>query len=483
MKPRVRGTVVAVILATLPFQTHADWIGDFYNSAGAGVNVTAPQAIASQSVVGYSGGGMSWRVPNKNFQPIAITPPSISAGCGGIDLYLGSYSFPNKDAFVQALRNYGQAAVGYFFQLALKTMAPEIESTLAEINSIAQMVNSQSMSSCAAAKKSVDFLANALYEATAEDTAGNYQVEGKSPDHFGAKLDVQTQGYWDTVRDRYEQITGKSRSSQTDADAGKNLPPEVNLLRWALDNAHGVDMTTAEKDLIMSLVGPTLIIRTANDKDGEPAADTEALSATLNAKDISGLSNDPSSPVTLKVLVCDTQALCLNPSESTESFKPFNTRLQEVVNKLRENIQTRTAVTFTPAQELVVKLTSIPIFKAASMAETGGVAGGVANGMLPDLVNYAAMDASMRFVNYYLNIAEKSLASAGKKVPQLYQSEVVRMETRIHNLKIDMDTESRNYYESGGKPFEKLDALEKAERYMYSNLNAQLAANARFGKR
>src|SRR5574337_1466435 len=87
LRNKLTARAVAVTLATAPLGAHADWIGDFYSSAGAAVNTTTPQAIASQSAVGYSGGGLSWRVPNKNFQPFAITPPSIKAGCGGIDAY------------------------------------------------------------------------------------------------------------------------------------------------------------------------------------------------------------------------------------------------------------------------------------------------------------------------------------------------------------------------------------------------------------
>ena len=64
MKPHTRLTacVLALAMATAPMTSHADWIGDFYSSAGAAVNVTTPQAISSQSVVGMSGGGLSWRV-------------------------------------------------------------------------------------------------------------------------------------------------------------------------------------------------------------------------------------------------------------------------------------------------------------------------------------------------------------------------------------------------------------------------------------
>ena len=59
LRTRITAATVAVTLAFGSVTAYADWIGDFYTSAGAAVNTTAPQAIASQSVVGYSGGGLS----------------------------------------------------------------------------------------------------------------------------------------------------------------------------------------------------------------------------------------------------------------------------------------------------------------------------------------------------------------------------------------------------------------------------------------
>ena len=59
LRTRLTASAVAFALSLGSVGSRADWIGDFYSSAGAGVNATAPQAIATQSAVGYSGGGLS----------------------------------------------------------------------------------------------------------------------------------------------------------------------------------------------------------------------------------------------------------------------------------------------------------------------------------------------------------------------------------------------------------------------------------------
>lgn len=484
MKQRTRITASAVALALSlgSVGSRADWIGDFYSSAGAGVNATAPQAIATQSAVGYSGGGLSWRVPSKNFQPISITPPSLKAGCGGIDAYLGGFSFPNKDAFVQALRNFGQAAVGYFFELALRTMAPEIAVTLDVINDLATRVNQFSINSCKAAKKAVDGLAD-WAGVKVRDASGFARSIGEYEDEFAATFGLESD-FAKTMEKKYKQNYGKARGSLTPSDAGKALPVYVNVLRYALDNSN-TNMDEDEKDLLMSLVGPTLILRPADAGDGTQNVQVGSEPKTLSFNNLVGmdvLAGGPPAP--LDLLTCDSLPECLYPIHSSKSFKSFSVRIMEAIGRIRTNIQTRNVATaLDPEHILVLKLSSVPIYRAAAMAESAGVAAIVGDQIVYDLADYAAVDAAVHLVTYYLVAADKALSVVRPKLEAIHQSDLDAMRQRIADIKQDMFVQVNHYYKQKGNPYEKIDQLDKAERAMYANLNTMLAANARFGKR
>ena len=486
MRPHTRLTacVLALTMAIAPMTSHADWIGDFYSSAGAAVSATAPQAISSQSVVGVSGGGLSWRVPSKNFQPFQITPPSLKAGCGGIDAYLGGYSFPNKDAFVQALRNFGQAAIGYFFELALRTMAPEIAVTLDVINDLATRVNQFSMNSCAAAKKAVGYLAGDWMTANARDATGFARAAGEFVDEFDAMFNIEGDG-GKTMAEKYEQNYGKPRSALTSADAGKFLPAYVNVLRYALDHSNASTLDESEKELIMSLVGPTLIIRPGTANDGTEAPEPASVPKTIDFKQLVGehvITAGPSA--TLSVLKCDSLPECLYPYKSSEVVTTFSQRVMAAITRIRSNVATHTTGTNLDADHLtVLKLSSVPIYRAAAMAESSGVAAIVAGQLIYDLADYTAMDAAVNMVNYYLGTVDKSLSSISAKVPTVFQPEVQAMRDRIKDIRMQMHEQVRYMYQVKGDPYQKIDQLDKVERAMYTNLNATLAANARFGKR
>ncbi len=486
MKPHTRLTacVLALAMATAPMTSHADWIGDFYSSAGAAVNVTTPQAISSQSVVGMSGGGLSWRVPSKNFQPFQITPPSLKSGCGGIDAYLGAYSFPNKQAFVEALRNFGQAAIGYFFELALRTMAPEIAVTLDVINDLATRVNQFSMNSCNAAKQAVDSIAGTWMRTNARDASGYARSVGQFLDQFDADYGIDGNGA-KIMENKYLQNYGKPRSELTSADAGKSLPGYVNVLRYALDHSNASTLDEPEKELIMSLVGPTLILRPGTANDGTEAPEVGSVAKTIDFKQLVGehvLTVGPTAM--LSVVKCDSLPECLYPTTTNQVVQTFSQRAMAAITRIRSNVSTNTSGTnLTADHKLVLKMSSVPIYRAAAMAESSGVAAIVAGQLVYDLADYAALDAASNMVNYYLAIVDKALEITGPKVPLIFQSEVLAMRTRISDIRTQMHEQIRYFYQVKGNPYEKIDQLDKVERAMYTNLNATLAANARFGKR
>ena len=128
-------------------------LGGFFNSMGHNWNnVTSPQAWQGQAATYVTGGGIYVRSANKTIQLASITLPSLNAGCGGIDAFLGSFSFISKDEFVAFAKNIISAAPGLFFDLGLKTVTPMLASAKDYLQQLASDVNSMNMSSCQAAR-------------------------------------------------------------------------------------------------------------------------------------------------------------------------------------------------------------------------------------------------------------------------------------------------------------------------------------------
>ncbi len=81
-----------------------------------------------------------------------MTLPDINAGCGGIDAYLGSFSFINSEQLQRFVKQIMSNAAGYFFDLALQTTVPEIKTAKDFLQKMASDINSMNLSSCQAAQ-------------------------------------------------------------------------------------------------------------------------------------------------------------------------------------------------------------------------------------------------------------------------------------------------------------------------------------------
>ena len=108
-------TLAATPIAALPADLNTE-MQSMFNELGAVGNVTSPGAFRGQAMNLYTGGSLMMRSPGRNYPLASAQLPSMRAGCGGIDIYGGAFSFINKQQFIALLLNIGSNAVGYAFQ-------------------------------------------------------------------------------------------------------------------------------------------------------------------------------------------------------------------------------------------------------------------------------------------------------------------------------------------------------------------------------
>lgn len=120
------------------------------------INVTPGESYETQRRGVITGGSLSMR--NKLVRPnlISFVPPDIKGGCGGIDLFGGSFSYINSAQFTQLMRSIAQAAVGYAFQLAIEGMCPTCAQIISKLQKDVATLNSLMRNSCEAAQNLVN---------------------------------------------------------------------------------------------------------------------------------------------------------------------------------------------------------------------------------------------------------------------------------------------------------------------------------------
>ncbi len=143
---------LGLCLGLIVFSARADIATDmdtFFNDLNFD-NVTRPGVYEGQSAGYFTGGGVFMRVPQRNYTLYSVQWPRFRSGCGGIDFFSGGFSFINTQEFVAMLQNIGSVAVSQAFLLALRTISPQIASTMEQLQTWAQQYGLNSINACEA---------------------------------------------------------------------------------------------------------------------------------------------------------------------------------------------------------------------------------------------------------------------------------------------------------------------------------------------
>lgn len=141
---------IAVALGSLSLPAHAG-LKEALNEMFIGTS-TNPQAISTQRLKGMYGGSMTLRPISSGINVIQFAPPKIDAGCGGVDIFFGSFSFINGAQFEQLIRSIAANAVGFAIKAAIESMCSPCAKLIAELEAAMRELNAMAKNTCAIGK-------------------------------------------------------------------------------------------------------------------------------------------------------------------------------------------------------------------------------------------------------------------------------------------------------------------------------------------
>jgi conjugative transfer pilus assembly protein TraH len=123
-------TVIYLSLLLITNHSYAGVDKQMKDFLGANSNYSEGGRYESQSRGYFSSPSLYSRNAILEVKPVNITMPSFRAGCGGIDMFAGSFSHINSDQFIALLKAIPSNALGYAFQLAIETISPSFADTM-----------------------------------------------------------------------------------------------------------------------------------------------------------------------------------------------------------------------------------------------------------------------------------------------------------------------------------------------------------------
>jgi conjugative transfer pilus assembly protein TraH len=364
-------------------------MNQFFDGLGYNTNVTNPNTYKGQTADYYNGGNLFVRTKITESSITQFTMPSISAGCGGIDAFLGGFSHINADEIVQFGKSIIANATPFAVNLALQTWAPEIAAIKKDLEDISDKWLNQSINSCETAQAAVGGLA--------------VFAEGETKKHICATMGTQDNAFADWVSAR--QKCGAGGQSEAELEKARQDPALENLTK----TSHNVmwdallkePILSNDKELAEFFMGLTGTL--VYDKKGTPVYYPSLLIRNKNMIDV--LLNGG----TTQRYECDDKDIkrCLNITKTNEKINVesgLQVRIVKMLDALHDKVMSDTALSV--SEKSFVSYSHVPALKfILNRAERN---------LELDTISYGKLIATelvARYLNESLNMVRTSISN------------------------------------------------------------------------
>jgi len=458
---QIVGTVLAWSLVLgAPISYAADLNGEvtnMFNNLGAIGNYTTPGAFKGQTFNTYAGGNLYLRSPNKTYQLAAIQFPAAKGGCGGIDLFGGSFSHISAAEFRNMLRNITAALPGIAFQLALEAVSPLLGGLTKWAKGLETWINNARVNSCETATALV---------ASAADAVGydSQRACSKLAMQMGLETDIDA-----AMRRCASDSASILASARSSADPNiRAQAPFVGNFTWkALKNIDTLD--DQAREMVMSVVGALIFYAQESNRDPEYIGP----SITTVAQLLYGQSDAGGGNVNVQLLRCNNYTDCDVVSRTnTNVHEPLTKKVEDLMRLISDNIRTRTAIPNNSIAVGFVNSTSIPVWRMLSIGNT--IPGsGLADMMIANYREVIAADYAFTFLNQFLNVALSASMKQHLLNPQ-QQLLANRQRDDIHKFMTRLQQEQANTYTKVTSVSTVATDLERLERNLRANMSSHV---------
>ena len=368
-------------------------MNNFFTDMGYASNVRPPGVYEGQAAGYFTGGGLVMRAPSRNYQLASMQAPSYRAGCSGVDLYGGGFSYINSSQLVAALRNVGQNAASYAFMLGLRVISPQISNVLEWVREKADMINKLNINSCEAAA----------------DLVGSFVgLDAKE----NSQCVLTRYGNGDSMEEARQACgAGGQRNSTLASSSLNSVAFTRGNIAWRVMWSNMFLRSDRRlMEMMMNLSGTVIIDKDLSNENSP--TNVIALPSILNTQRAELLTAllDGSQSVDIQGCVNDsTDMSCTSLTTKNVSLGANNglkDRVQVIMTSIADKIRNRQSLS--PTELGLLGATKIPIYKilnvASAMSET--VAGSQAN-KYADIV---AKDIMFAYINDLLDMVVSSTA-------------------------------------------------------------------------
>ncbi|MGD9592635.1 MAG: conjugal transfer protein TraH [Candidatus Babeliales bacterium] len=339
--------IISVCLCSASNASLEHELEKYFDSYAEINNVSGPNAYKGQSAGYYTGGSIYARTPPRIIHPVSMQLPNYSAGCGGIDLFTGGFSYINSDQLVNMMRNIGNNAQSLAFAIGLKTVMPMLANEVEQLNQWAQNINQFNINSCETAAMGLGMIWPQT-EATQDVLCrANANQNGESSSYFDSRVHCSAKG---------------NSSSKSNAN---NPITNLNMAWKAIKNSQIFGNDNEFAEFMMSLSGTIIFSR--NENGNLSILDLPSLSTHSNLLQAIVYGGDAT------VYACDTYEKngCLRPKLKPlkiSSSKALGVKITQALNEMVYAMEHDEELK--PSHKALLNTTSIPVYRILNVYTT-----------------------------------------------------------------------------------------------------------------
>ena len=460
--------LAALGLATTPAPAVAgveSEMNSFFNSAGAAANASGPAAFQGQSAGYYSGGSLWTRFPTKSINPVNIQLPRASGGCGGIDLFGGSFSIINTDEIVATLKATANNAIGFAFQLAIDSISAQIGGVMKDMAHKIQSLNEFNMSSCQFAQQAVGALWPKMDGATQTICQNIGRSTGLFSDEARSRHKCQEQGTRTSV-------TGGSSDPQAEVIKSKNYT-------WnALRSRSATAPSTEYAEWLMTMVG-TIIYIAPGGPDATPEQGRFRFIAPASWDTYAALLDGTAlAPAQIYSCAGSTEPDgCLNPQPRPLSITPamaYKNRVRAMLQSMSSKICTNG--TLSGDEVNLLGMSSVLLYKLLVVNEASHF--GMGAGDLDSLAEIVAVDVLIAQIDRMLD--DVTRAQTGFDAPE--QANFQEWREQVGTVRQNLSAKSQQLAGKLANTYTIIQRTMMLEATLKNTMSPQLMSSLRFGR-
>jgi conjugative transfer pilus assembly protein TraH len=185
-----------------------DWIDNWIQQA----TNSGPNMFESQKRGYASAGSLSLRFSNEKDYLVNVAPPRFRAGCGGIDMFLGSFSYLSADYLMEKLERIVEGGMATFaYDIAMSVLSEPIQKSMKSLEALIDRLNQLQIDDCKASKGVAAYLKSTSSGEDQSEALQKFLIESGINDFYQGSQDE----YSEENTDQVMQQTGVSVAAMT----------------------------------------------------------------------------------------------------------------------------------------------------------------------------------------------------------------------------------------------------------------------------